>query len=56
MSSGLGRIEAQCPPMRPGNHVAGGFIFADGAFVADAIANVRTVADIGSLAKAALAR
>ena len=56
MSASLGCIEAQCPPMRPGNHIAGGFIFADGAFVADAIANVRTVADIGSLTKAALAR
>lgn len=42
--------------MRPGNHSAGGFLIAAGASVTAAIADVRTMAGFGSLAKTVLGR
>ncbi len=42
--------------MRPGNHAAGGFVIAAGIFAPAAIADVRTMAGFGSLAKTVLDR
>jgi len=55
-SPDLGRVEGRIPTMRPGNHRAGGFVVVAGAAVTDAIADVRTIAGLGSLAKMVLGR
>lgn len=55
-SPGLGRIEGRIPAMRPGNHRAGGFVIAAGAVVTSEIADVRTMAGFGSLARTVLDR
>jgi len=55
-SPSLGHIEAQSSLMRPGNHAAGGFLIAAGAIVTAAVADVRTMAGFGSLAKKVLGR
>jgi hypothetical protein len=53
-SPSLGRIEGESPSMRPGNHIAGGFVIAAGALGGDVVAEVRTVAGLGALARAVL--
>lgn len=55
-SPGLGRIEGWIPTMRPGNHRAGGFLVAAGALAASAVADVRTMAGLGPLARMVLDR
>jgi predicted AlkP superfamily phosphohydrolase/phosphomutase len=52
----LGRIEGRIPAMRPGNHRAGGFLVAAGALAASAVADVRTMAGLGPLARTVLGR
>jgi hypothetical protein len=56
VSPRLGRIEADVPSMRPGNHEAGGFVIAAGASAVARIDDVRTMAGFASLAKAVLDR
>lgn len=46
VSPRLGRIEAERPPVRPGNHAAGGFLIATG----EAVAGVTTMQDFGPMA------
>ena len=53
-SASLGRIEAESPKMRPGNHAAGGFLIASGAVAAAAGMHVRTMAELGPLAETIL--
>lgn len=55
-SATLGRFQGNCPPMRPGNHSAGGFAIGAGKFIDEAMAGIQTIADLGSLAKAVLNR
>ncbi|MBV1916668.1 MAG: alkaline phosphatase family protein [Sphingomonadaceae bacterium] len=52
----LGRFEGEAPIMRSGNHAPGGIVIGAGSQLAGAIANVRTVADLGGLAKAVVNR
>ena len=55
-SLSLGRIEGKAAvPMRPGNHVAGGFLIAAGQRASTLSAHIRTTADIAALARAVLA-
>ena len=55
VSPKLGRIEATSQPMRPGNHVAGGFVIAAGKRATGLSDDVRTTADVSALARAVLA-
>jgi hypothetical protein len=50
----LGLIEADAPSMRPGNHIGGGFAVGAGSRVTKALGEVRTLADIGALARTVL--
>jgi len=49
VSPELGCFEGESPMMRPGNHAGGGFVVAAGARVADAITDVRSMAQLGAL-------
>ena len=55
-SATLGRFQGDCPPMRPGNHKEGGIVIAAGEFTEEALADIRTMADFGALAKTVLNR
>jgi predicted AlkP superfamily phosphohydrolase/phosphomutase len=54
VSSRLGRISVENPRMRPGNHVAGGFLIAAGTAMYTAADEVRSMSDFGPLAERVL--
>lgn len=45
----LGRIEAECPRMRPGNHASGGVLLTAGQAACAAARDVSTLADLGAM-------
>jgi hypothetical protein len=53
-SPSIGRVEAQSPPWRKGNHRDGGFVIASGPLSKELIRSVRLISEIGTVVQRVL--